>query len=63
MDELESAVNAHRAAIAAQQAMRDAAHARDDAVRTAYATGTPVAELAAALGVNRYRIHAMMKKT
>jgi hypothetical protein len=56
------AVAAHRAALAAQEAMRRASHERDKAVQAARAAGVPAAQLAAALGVNRHRIHAMLKK-
>lgn len=56
------AQEAHRAALAAQEAMRTAARERDAAVQAARAAGIPAAELAAALGVNRHRIHAMLKK-
>lgn len=58
----EAAAAAHRAALAAQEGMRAAARERDDAVRAARAGGVSAAELAAALGVNRHRIHAMLKK-
>lgn len=61
-DPLEVAKEAHRAALAAQQAMREASRERDRAVQAARAAGVPAAELAAALGVNRHRIHAMLKK-
>ena len=60
---LEAAVAAHRAALAAQAEMRRAAHERDVAVQAARAAGVPAAELAAALGVNRHRVHAMLKST
>lgn len=49
------------AALAAQQAMREASHKRDAAVLAARRAGVPAAELAAALGVNRHRVHAMIK--
>ena len=62
-DPLSAAVAAHRAALAAQVAMREAAHERDQAVRAARTAGIPAAALAAALGVNRHRIHAMTKHT
>lgn len=61
-DPLAAAQEAHRAALAAQEAMRRAAHERDQAVKAARAAGVPAAELATALGVNRHRIHAMLKK-
>jgi hypothetical protein len=61
-DPLEAAREAHRAALAAQKAMREAARERDMAVQAARAAGISAAELAAALGVNRHRIHAMLKK-
>ena len=60
-DLLEAAVTAHGAALAAQRAMREASKDRDRAVQAARAAGVPAAELAAALGVNRHRIHAMLK--
>jgi len=41
--------------------MREASRERDKAVQAARAAGVPAAELAAALGVNRHRIHAMLK--
>jgi len=59
---VEAAREAHRAALAAQENMREAAHRRDEAVRAARSAGIPAAELAAALGVNRHRIHAILKK-
>lgn len=59
---VEAAQEAHRATLAAQQAMRDASRERDKAVQAARAAGVPAAELATALGVNRHRIHAMLKK-
>lgn len=61
-DTLEVAVAAHKAARAAQAAMRAASRERDAAVLAARAAGVPAAELAASLGVNRYRIAAMMKQ-
>ena len=60
-DPLTAAQDAHRAALAAQQAMREASRERDKAVQQARAAGIPATELAAALGVNRHRIHAMLK--
>jgi len=60
-NKLDAAWAAHRAALAAQQAMREASRERDKAVQAARAAGVPAAELAAALGVNRHRIHAMLK--
>lgn len=61
-DPLTAATEAHRAVLAAQEAMRAAAHERDKAVKAARAAGVSTAELAEALGVNRHRIHAMLKK-
>ena len=61
-DPLSAAVTAHKAALAAQVAMREAAHERDQAVQAARNAGIPAAALAAALGVNRHRIHAMTKQ-
>lgn len=63
IDALDSAVAAHKAALAAQEAMRAAARERDEAVQAARAAGIPAAALATALGVNRHRIHAMLKAT
>lgn len=60
-DLLEEAIGAHAAALAAQVAMREASHKRDFAVLAARRAGVPAAELAAALGVNRHRIHVMLK--
>lgn len=60
-ESVEAAMVAHRAALAAQQAMREASRERDKAVQAARAAGVPAAELAAALGVNRHRIHAILK--
>ena len=61
-DPLDAAVAAHRSALAAQEGMRAAAHERDEAVKAARASGVSAAELATALGVNRQRIHSMLKK-
>jgi hypothetical protein len=58
---LGAAVAAHKVALAAQAEMRRAAHERDAAVQAARASGISAAELATALGVNRHRIHAMLK--
>lgn len=60
-DPVEATQEAHRAALAAQTAMREASRERDKAVLEARRAGVPAAELAAALGVNRHRIHAMLK--
>lgn len=60
-DPTEAAREAHAAALAAQAAMREASHKRDAAVLAARRAGVPAAELATALGVNRHRIHAMIK--
>lgn len=60
-DPLEAARAAHRAALAAQVEMRRAARARDAAVQAARAAGIPAADIAEALGVNRHRVHAMLK--
>jgi hypothetical protein len=62
-DPLKVAAAAHKAALAAQEAMRAASHERDAAVQAARAAGVPAADIAAALGVNRHRVHAMLKKT
>lgn len=56
------AIVAHNAVLHAQKAMRAAAHKRDRAVQAARAAGVSAAELAESLGVNRHRIHAMLKK-
>lgn len=58
---VDAARKAHRAALAAQGTMREASRKRDAAVLAARQAGAPVAELAAALGVNRHRIHAILK--
>lgn len=60
-DPLEDAIGAHADALDAQVAMREASHRRDTAVLAARRAGVSAAELAAALGVNRHRIHAMLK--
>lgn len=60
-DPLTAAQEAHHAALAAQQDMREASHNRDAAVLAARRAGVSATELAAALGVNRHRIHAMLK--
>lgn len=60
-DPLEDAIGAHADALDAQAAMREASHRRDAAVLAARRAGVPAAELAEALGVNRHRIHAMLK--
>lgn len=58
---LEEAIGAHADALDAQAAMREAAHRRDAAVQAARQAGVSAADLATALGVNRHRIHAMLK--
>jgi len=60
-DPLTAAQDAHHAALAAQQSMHEASRRRDKAVQQARAAGIPVAQLKVALGVNRQRIHAMLK--
>jgi len=60
-DPLEDAIGAHADALDAQSAMREASHRRDAAVLAARRAGVSAAELAVALGVNRHRIHAMLK--
>jgi hypothetical protein len=60
-DPVAAAQEAHRTALAAQQTMREASKERDRAVQAARRAGVPAAELATALGVNRHRIHAMLK--
>ena len=62
-DPLAAAVAAHKAALEAQEGMRRAARERDQAVQAARNAGIPAARLAEALGVNRHRIHAMLKTT
>jgi len=59
-DELDAAVAAHAAALAAQVEMRRAARERDAAVQAARAAGVSAADIATALGVNRHRVHAML---
>lgn len=61
-DLLEAAAQAHAAALAAQVAQQDAAAARDIAVRAAHDSGVSVLEIAAALGVTRYRCYAILNK-
>lgn len=61
-DHLAQAVTAHREALTAQQAMRDAAARREAAVKAAYESGTGVTELARALDVHRSRIYQMLGK-
>ena len=66
-DELTEAARLHRAALAAQQAARqavsEAAKARDEAVRSAVATGKwSQAEIARALHVDRARINRIVKE-
>ncbi len=61
-DPLTTAADAHRAARAAQQAMRDLSRERDAAVMDARAAGITVKELQEALGVNRHRIVDMTVK-
>ena len=60
-DPLTAAITAHHAVLYAQKAMREASRERDKAVKAARAAGVPAAEIATALGVNRHRIHAMLK--
>jgi len=60
-DPLTAAQEAHRATLAAQASMHEASRRRDKAVQQARAAGIPVMALSAALGVNRQRIHAMIK--
>lgn len=60
--ELTQAAEAHRKALEAQQVMRDAASARDAAVRAAHQAGHSAPEIAAALNVNRQRVYQMISK-
>jgi hypothetical protein len=60
-DPLGAAIAAHEAALAAQQAQREASYRRDQAVKAARDAGVSTAELVTALGVNRQRIHSMIK--
>ena len=60
---LEAAAKAHADALAAQVAQQEAAAARDTAVRAAYDAGASVPEIAAALGVTRYRVYAILKSS
>jgi DNA-binding transcriptional regulator LsrR (DeoR family) len=62
-DELQQAARAHRAALAAQKALSEAAAARDEAVRAAVAAGWSQAEIARALHVDRARINRIVKET
>ena len=61
-DELFQAAEAHQEALVAQQVMRDAASARDAAVRAAHEAGCSAVEIAKALGVNRQRVYQMISK-
>ena len=61
-DHLSEAATAHREALAAQQAMRDAAARREAAVRAAYESGAGVTEIGNALGVHRSRVYQMLGK-
>lgn len=61
-DHLAAAVKAHKEALAAQQAMRDAAARREAAVRAAYESGVGVTEIANALNVHRSRVYQMIGK-
>lgn len=58
-DALEAAAAAHRAALAAQETMREQAQERDEAVRAAIAAGHSTKEIAGALGVIQRRVQAM----
>ena len=61
-DELAEAARLHRAALAAQKALSEAAVARDEAVRAAVAAGWSQAEVARALHVDRARINRIVKE-
>lgn len=61
-DLLKGAAQAHAEALAAQVAQQVAAGKRDEAVREAHSAGVSVPEIAAALGVVRYRIYAILNK-
>jgi DNA-binding transcriptional regulator LsrR (DeoR family) len=61
-DELEKAARLHRAALAAQKALSEAAAARDEAVRDAVAAGWSQAEVARSLHVDRARINRIVKE-
>jgi predicted XRE-type DNA-binding protein len=61
--ELAEAARAHRAALAAQKALSEAAQARDEAVRAAVAAGKwSQAEIARSLHVDRARINRIIKE-
>ena len=61
-DELAEAARLHRAALAAQKALSEAAVARDEAVRAAVAAGWSQSEVARALHVDRARINRIVKE-
>ena len=62
-DELTEAARLHRAALAAQKALSEAARDRDAAVRAAVATGKwSQAEIARSLHVDRARINRIIKE-
>ena len=62
IDELTEAARLHRAALAAQKALSEAAQARDEAVRAAVAAGWSQSEVARALHVDRARINRIVKE-
>ena len=62
IDELTEAARLHRAALAAQKALSEAAVARDEAVRAAVAAGWSQSEVARALHVDRARINRIVKE-
>ena len=62
-DPIAAAVTAHKAALAAREAMDTAARERGEAIRAAFAAGYTAPQLAEALGVRHaQRIYAMSKQ-
>lgn len=62
-DELiDEALEAHQAALAAQERLTEAARDRDEAIRNALQRGVGAQELATALGLSRQRVYTMAKQ-
>lgn len=59
---LAAAANAHKEALAAQEALEVSARKRDEAVRAAFNAGHGAVEIANALGVHRSRVYLILKK-
>lgn len=62
-DPLTNVLQAHKAALNAQHAMRDAAAVRDQAVRDAIDVGYSTADIATHIGVTRRRVQVMAGTT